>query len=72
MNYVVRRVCQRALGRKLSPHKMRHSFATRLREHGADLQLIQETLGHADIATTTIYANLATDQRRSLLQRMLA
>jgi site-specific recombinase XerD len=67
----VRSTCSRVVGRELSPHKMRHSFATRLRERGADLQLIQETLGHEDISTTTIYASLVTDSRRSLLQQLL-
>ena len=50
---------------------LRHSFTTRLREHGADLQLIQETLGHADIGTTTIYAHLTTSKRRQDLARLL-
>jgi site-specific recombinase XerD len=50
---------------------LRDSFTTRLREHGADLQLIQETLGHADIGTTTIYAHLTTSKRRQDLARLL-
>ena len=50
---------------------LRHSFTTRLREHGADLQLIQEALGHADIGTTTIYAHLTTSKRRQDLARLL-
>ena len=50
---------------------LRHSFTTRLREHGADLPLIQETLGHADIGTTTIYAHLRTSERRPDLARLL-
>lgn len=70
--HLIRRVCNATLGRKLSPHVMRHSFATRLREKGADLQLIQETLGHSDISTTTIYASLATDRRREMLRKLLA
>lgn len=54
---VTRRVAM-ILGRKLSPHKLRHSFATRFRRAGGDLQLVQELLGHADIGTTMVYSTL--------------
>ncbi len=59
------------VGRPISPHVLRRSFASRLRENGAPLELIQEALGHASINTTTIYAHISTAKRKSELARYL-
>jgi len=68
-NIINKYILEQAMAQHVTPHMFRHSFATHLLNHGADLRSVQELLGHVNLSTTQIYTHLTTDKLKKVYDK---